>query len=191
MRSTHTTSPRIAPVEPPYHPDLAKTLAQWMPPGADVEPLKLFRTIAVHPGLFTRMRPLGSAILSKGIVPPREREIVLHRTCARAGAGYEWGVHAVAFAPAVGLTEAQIVATAHGDADDPAWSDERDRLLVRLADELYDTATLSDELYEQLAAEWSDAELLELVAITGFYRLISSIVNVARVEPEPWARPTG
>ena len=163
-------------------------LAKWMPPGAEVEPLKLFRTLAVHPGLFSRMRPLGSAILAKGILPPREREIVLHRTCARAGADYEWGVYAVAFAGAVGLSEEQIVATAAGGADDPAWSDERDRLLVRLADELYDTATLSDELYEQLAAQWSAPELLELVAITGFYRLISSVINVARVEPEPWAR---
>src|SRR4051812_876839 len=180
---------RIPPLEPPYEPELAEALAKWMPPGADVEPLKLFRTLAVHPGLFNRMRPLGSAILSKGILAPREREIVLHRTCARAGAGYEWGVHAVAFAPAVGLSEEQIVATARGDAADPAWTGERDRLLIRLADELYDTATLTDELYEQLAAEWSSAELLELVAITGFYRLISSVINGARVEPEPWARP--
>src|SRR5262245_37722936 len=121
MRSTQTTSPRIPPLEPPYEPDIAEILGKWMPPGAEVEPLKLFRTIAVHPGLFSRMRPLGSAILARGILPPREREIVLHRTCARAGAEYEWGVHAIAFAPAVGLTEEQIVATARGDADAPAW----------------------------------------------------------------------
>src|SRR3954469_2211587 len=158
MRST-TTSPRIAPVAPPYEPDIEDLLAKWMPPGGEVEPLKLFRTLAVHPGLASRMRPMGSAILSKGILPAREREIVLHRTCARAGAAYEWGVHAVAFAPAVGLSEEQIVATTHGDAGDPAWTGEGDRLLIRLADELYDTATLTDELYEQLAAEWSSAEL--------------------------------
>jgi alkylhydroperoxidase family enzyme len=187
MRST-TTSPRIAPVDPPYEPDIEDLLSKWMPPGAEVEPLKLFRTLAVHPGLASRMRPLGSAILSKGILPAREREIVLHRTCARAGAAYEWGVHAATFAPMVGLTEEQIVATAHGDADDPAWTDERDRLLVRLADELYDTATLSDELYAELERRWSPADLLELVAVTGFYRLISSIINVARVQPEDWGR---
>jgi len=181
--------PRIPPLEPPYEPELAETLAKWMPPGAEVEPLKLFRTLAVHPGLFSRMRPLGSAILSKGILPAREREIVLHRTCARAGAAYEWGVHAVAFAPAVGLTDEQIVATANGDADDPAWTGERDRLLIALADELYDTATLSGELYARVEAEWTPAELLELIAITGFYRLLSSVINVAGVEPETWARP--
>jgi hypothetical protein len=37
----------------------------------------------------SRMRPLGSGILNHGLVPPRDREIVLHRTCARAGAEYE------------------------------------------------------------------------------------------------------
>src|SRR5215213_906062 len=114
--------PRIPPLEPPYEPELAETLAKWMPPGAEVEPLKLFRTLALHPGLASRMRPLGSAILSKGILPAREREIVLHRTCARAGAAYEWGVHAATFAPMVGLTDQQIIATAHGDAGDVAWS---------------------------------------------------------------------
>src|SRR4051794_11732555 len=164
MRST----PRIPPVEPPYVPALAEALAKWMPPGAEVEPLKLFRTLAVHPGLFDRMRPLGSAILAKGVLRPREREIVLHRTCARAGAGYEWGVHAVAFAPAVGLSEEQIVATARGDATDPAWTGERDPLLIRLSDEPYYTATLTDQLYEQLSAERPSAEPLELRAITGF-----------------------
>ena len=94
-----------------------------MPPGAAIEPLALFRTLAVHPELMSRMRPFGSGILNHGQVPPRDREIVLHRTCARAGAEYEWGVHAVVFAEAVGLTADQIASTAIGNADDACWSE--------------------------------------------------------------------
>src|ERR1700683_2158814 len=106
MDSTQA-APRIAPLEPPYDPDMKQTLERWMPPGATVEPLALFRTLAVHPELMSRMRPLGSGILGHGRITPRDREIVIHRTCARAGAEYEWGVHAVAFAQAVGLTQQQ------------------------------------------------------------------------------------
>jgi len=42
--------PRIAALEPPYEPETASLLAKWMPPGSDVEPLHLFRTLAVAPG---------------------------------------------------------------------------------------------------------------------------------------------
>ena len=94
-------------------------LRQWMPPGSALEPLALFRTLAIHDDLSSRMRPLGAGILGHGRVEPRERELIILRTCARAGAEYEWGVHAVAFGRAVGLSEEQLAATATAAADDP------------------------------------------------------------------------
>jgi 4-carboxymuconolactone decarboxylase len=87
-----TTGPRIAPLEPPYEPAIETMLKSWMPPGSALEPLVLFRTLAVHDQLASRMRPLGAGILGHGRIQPREREIVILRTCARAGAEYEWGV---------------------------------------------------------------------------------------------------
>src|SRR5438094_7212882 len=106
------SAPRIEPVRPPYDEDIERQLEKWMPPGASVEPLALFRTLVVHPELASRMRPLGSALLAHGLLDPRDREIVVLRTCARAGAEYEWGVHAVAFASRVGVTDDEVSATA-------------------------------------------------------------------------------
>jgi alkylhydroperoxidase family enzyme len=180
------TGPRIAPIEPPYEPEIEASLMKWMPPGVEVEPLKLFRTLMIHPELASRMRPLGAALLGHPTVEPREREVVIHRATARAGAEYEWGVHAAAFGRPLGLTDDQIRASARGPADDPSWS-ERDRLLVRMVDELHDTATVSDELWPLLAAEWEPPQLLELVVCAGWYRLISQVINAARIELEPWA----
>ena len=117
-------------------------LRKWMPPGSPLEPLALFRTLAVHDELVSRMRPLGAGILGHGRVAPRERELIIHRTCARAGAEYEWGVHAVAFGAAVGLSDDELAATAGADGDDPVWSKD-DALLIRLADELHETGDLS------------------------------------------------
>jgi 4-carboxymuconolactone decarboxylase len=186
MATTTSTSPRIPPVEPPYEPEIEQMLAKWMPPGAEVEPLKLFRTLMVHPELASRMRPLASGLLGHPSIDPREREIVIHRATARAGAEYEWGVHAVAFGRPLGLTDEQVVATARGAADDPAWS-ERDRLLVRLVDELHDSATVSDDLWAALAREWEPPQLLELVVLAGWYRVIAQVINAAGIELEPWA----
>jgi alkylhydroperoxidase family enzyme len=187
MTDRNGDGPRIAPLEPPYAPELAEQLRKWMPPGSPAEPLALFRTLAVHDGLFGRMRPLGAGILAHGRVKSRDREIIIDRTCARAGAEYEWGVHAAAFGPAVGLTPEQIAATAHGAADDPAWPDASDRLLIRLADQLFDTARIDDELWGALEARYAPDQLLELVITAGWYRLIAYVINVARVPLEPWA----
>jgi hypothetical protein len=180
------TTPRIAPIEPPYEPDLDTMLKKWMPPGSDQEPLALFRTLAIHDEMFSRMRPLGAGILGHGRIDPREREIVIHRTCARAGAEYEWGVHAVVYGKSVGLTDEQIAATANAEADDPAWA-ESDRLLIRLADELYDTCTVSAPLWSQLTERYAHDQLLELLLIAGWYRLLSGVINAAGVERESWA----
>lgn len=180
------TNPRIAPVEPPYEPEIDAILKKWMPPGAETEPLRLFRTLAVHDELASRMRPIGAGILGHGRVEPRQREIVIHRTCARAGAEYEWGVHVLAFGKPLGLSDEQIAATVHGSAEDPAWS-ERDALLIRLADELHDTSTVTDALWADLAAHFGDDQLLELVITAGWYRLLSYVINAAGVEHEPWA----
>jgi alkylhydroperoxidase family enzyme len=132
------------------------------------------------------MRPLGAGILGHGRVAPRDREIVIARTCARAGAEYEWGVHVLAFAMPLGLTDAQIGATVNAAAGDPAWS-EAESLLIELCDELHDTATVSDELWARLAAGYAEDQLLELLVTAGWYRLLSYVINGARVQREPWA----
>jgi alkylhydroperoxidase family enzyme len=178
--------PRIAPLEPPYGPALEAMLKKWMPPGSAIEPLALFRTLAVHDELFSRMRPLGAGILGHGRVNPRDRELVIHRTCARTGAEYEWGVHAIAFGKPLGFTDEQIASTVHGTSGDPAFS-EHDGLLIQLADELHDTCRVSEALWTLLAKRFSADQLLELTITAGWYRLISYVINAAGVQHEPWA----
>jgi 4-carboxymuconolactone decarboxylase len=177
---------RIPPLEPPYTPEVDAALRKWMPPGADTEPLKLFRTLNIHEPLASRMRPLGAGILGHGLLEPRDREIVIHRTCARAGAEYEWGVHVVAFGKPLGLSDEQIAATVHGGAEDPAW-EAPDGDLIALADQLYDTATISDELWAKLAGRFSEQQIIELLVTAGWYRLISYVIRGAGVQNEPWA----
>jgi 4-carboxymuconolactone decarboxylase len=165
------TTPRIAPLEPPFAGELAAKIQRWMPPGSPVPPLALFRTLYVHPELADRMRPLGAGLLGHGLVAPRDREVVILRTCERAGAEYEWGVHLTAFGP-------QVRIATPGPNDD---------LLRALADELHDTARVTDATWAALAARYTPPQLLELIAIAGWYRLISYVCNAAAIPLEPWA----
>lgn len=172
-------APRIPPLEPPYSPDTAEELRKIMPGGLD--PLRLFRTLAHNPRVLRRFR--RGSLLDRGTISPAERELVIHRTCARCGSEYEWGVHAAIFAPRHGLDAKRLAATVYGEASDPVWTPE-EALLIRLADELHDTATVSDTLWEALEARWSPAQLLELVVLAGFYHTVSFVTNAARVELE-------
>ncbi|MEW6271291.1 MAG: carboxymuconolactone decarboxylase family protein [Thermodesulfobacteriota bacterium] len=180
-------APRIAPLEPPYTPEARAELERWMPPGSGVAPLALFRTLATDAALAQAMWPLGSFLLSRRCsLSRREREIVIDRVCARCGCEYEWGVHVAAFAGAADLDEAEVAATvAPGVAG--VW-EEREALLVRLVDELHDSGRVGDELWHALAAHYDARQLLELLALCGWYHLISFVANGARVALEPWAR---
>jgi 4-carboxymuconolactone decarboxylase len=178
--TTTTTDPRIQPLSPPYEPDVDAYINKLMPPDSGIEPLRIFRTLAVNFDLATRMRPLSAGLLAHGTIAPRERELVILRTTMLNGAEYEWGVHATIFKE---LSAEEIKATA-GRADQWTGSD---ALLVRLCDELHVTATVSDELWAQLCEHWSPQQLLELLILAGWYRTISYVINALQIEPESWA----
>lgn len=175
---------RIEPLAPPFDEDLRRWLAKWMPPGMDVEPLALFRLLAVHRELADRCRPMASGLLNKGLLPPHDREIVIARTTARAGAEYEWGVHATVFGPIVELDQALLDAL----VIEPAGSFEgRVRLLVTAADNLYDDATLNDRTGHDLSQVYDEAQILELLLLAGWYRTLSTVITSTHLPLEPWA----
>ena len=50
----------------------------------------------------------------------------------------------------------------------------------------YKTSQVSDVLWEELAAIWTSAQLIELLMLAGWYRAISYVCNAARVPLEDW-----
>jgi alkylhydroperoxidase family enzyme len=178
--------PRITPLEPPYDPEVEAMLARWMPRDSGVEPLVLLRTLGRHRDLASRSRPLAAGILARGLVEPRLRELMIHRTCALTGAEYEWGVHAVAFGAPLGFTEAQLAATVSGALDGHAWTG-AELAVLRLADELHATSTVSEALFAELERHLSPEQILELCLTAGWYHAIAYVINAARIPPEPWA----
>src|SRR5262249_49372211 len=155
------------------------------PPGAPTL-LALFRVLARHPKLMERMMGWAGFLLGRNaLLPLRDREVVIDRVCARCSAEYEWGVHVAAFARAAGFDHAQTAAIADANAD-LAPLTERDRLLVRLVDELHETADLRDASWDAASTVWTQPQLIELGLLAGWYRAISSLCNAARVPLETW-----
>lgn len=61
-----TSAPRIPPLKPPYEPEIETMLAIWMRPIPGREPVRIFRTFALHSELAPRTGALGSGILAHG-----------------------------------------------------------------------------------------------------------------------------
>lgn len=175
---------RLQPVEPPYSDEVERLLGKLMPPGTAYEPLLLFRVLALNTDLASRTHPMASGLLVKGLLPDRDREVLISRTTARAGAEYEWGVHAVFFGDAVGLDRATLDKLAGGPGPDLA---EDDLLLVTAVDELHDTATLSETTWRSLRSRYDDAQVIELILLVGWYRTLSTLINATELPLEPWA----
>jgi 4-carboxymuconolactone decarboxylase len=173
--------PAPAPRIPPLRDDAAEHPVTLGTDRNDGRPLNIFATLARHRELFSSFSKLGTVLLFKGVLPARERELVILRVGWRSGSEYEYGQHTVIGRDA-GLTETEIDRLVTDDLD--AWSDD-DRTLIRLADELCATDDVSDHVWEALAARWDEQALLELLMLAGFYRLVSGFLNGARVALEP------
>src|SRR5438045_1692232 len=116
---------RIAPLHPPYAPEINEQFDRIM---RGAPPLTLFRVIAGDARAWEKFR--AGSLLGRGPLSLREREIVIDRTCALTGCEYEWGVHVATFAAAAHLTNDQVRATVLGKADAPCWYKAEQALIV-------------------------------------------------------------
>src|SRR3954454_23957607 len=110
-------TPRIAPLTPPYPPEIQAQFDRIM---RGAPPLLLFRVMAGHSRAWAKFR--AGSLLDPGPLSLRQREIVIDRTSALTACEYEWGVHVAIFAKAAGLGDAEIRATVQQGADAPCWS---------------------------------------------------------------------
>ena len=147
MNNKDDVTPRIAPLCPPYTPEMQQLFDKVMPAGQD--PLILFRTIGQNPRVLSRV--MAGGLLDRGTLTLRQRELMILRTCANCGCDYEWGVHVSIFASAAGLDRADISATLNS-----GQLSGEDGAILHLADQLHDHAQIDDAVWAELKCWFSD-----------------------------------
>lgn len=177
LQRPRPSSPRISPVTDPS-PEVIETYAKGIA-APDGSPINIFATLAHHPKVLKRFTNYAGYFLNKGLLPPREREIVILRVGWNCRSVYEFGQHTV-IGRRVGLTDIEIAATA-GDPDNHPWSS-RDRALIDMCDDLCADDCVSDATWSRLTQDWNEAELVELVMVAGTYRLVSGFLNTMGVQ---------
>jgi alkylhydroperoxidase family enzyme len=175
-RRPRPTEPRIEPITE-FDGELADIMATALT--HDGTPLNIFGTLGRHPKLLKRFNLLGGFLLNKGVVPARERELVILRVGANAQAEYEFGQHTL-IGLDCGLTDDEIAALTR-EPTSHDWSAD-DLALIALADDLHADDCVTDATWSALANRWDDDQLVELLVVAGFYRLVSGFLNSTGVQ---------
>ena len=182
---THIPRPATARVPPvDSGPDAGSELTEALSKTLlrDGQVLNIMGTLAHNPTLLKRFNALGGAFLVHGQLPAREREIVILRVGWSCRSVYEFGQHTL-IGRVAGLSDGEIAALATTRPGGPSWSAD-DGALIALADEICADDCATDATVAALRRRWNDAELVELVALAGFYRMVSGFLNTLGVEPE-------
>ena len=145
-------------------------------------PTNVFSTLAHHPLLLRRVLAMGDTFIGSGTLPARERELAILRVAAATRSAYEWGQHVLIGREAGLDAEIEWVARPLDDPD-AGWTGE-ERATLAFVDEVLEDVDVSDETWEAVARTHSTSEMLELVALVGFYRLLAGILRTARVKTE-------
>ena len=139
----------------------------------------IFSTLARHEALFRAWLPFAGFLLGGGVLPARERELLILRTGCNCGSPYEWGQH-VRISERLDIDRETIMRVAQGPGA-AGWS-EADATLLRAADELHGDDMIGDATYAALAARYDAQQLLDVVFTVGQYHLVSMALNTLRVQ---------
>ena len=145
-------------------------------------PVNIFLTLGRHRGLFRRWLVFAGGLMPGGKLPRSETELLILRTAHNAGSDYEWGHHE-RIGQAAGLSAQEIQRVREGPEAE-GWS-ERQRLLLRAADELHADGRIGDGTWAGLAGTYDDRLLIEICMLVGHYEMIAMTLNSLGVQPEP------
>lgn len=184
------TEPRIAPGSVHEIGRVNAVIVRVLALGTGGVPANIFTTLARHRGLFRRWLSFASGLMPGGKLPRDDGELLILRTARNCGCDYEWRHHE-RIGQAAGLSGEQIASLREPTPDPALWPAERQRLLIRAADQLHATQSIDDGLWEALQAQHDERELIEVCMLVGHYAMLAMTLNALCVQPDPVAAAGG
>ena len=142
--------------------------------------LNIFKMWAHSANTIDLVMRLGAAQFAKLELSRSIRELVTLFGGHANSCEYEWFQH-VALAEAAGVTHTQIARLEHGNFDSFAFNPEEIAALKLAAAVLADPK-VPDEVFDSARKYFSDRELVELVALVGYYWMLGRIATVFEVD---------
>ena len=168
-------------------PERAHAAAEAVGIPAVMADLSVFRVLLHNPGVAKALQDLLSALLWRGQLDARLRELVIMRLGWATGSVYEWTQH-WRVATGIGIDEADL--TAVRDWRNESRFGDLERAVLAATDETLAHGWISDATWAECQRHLtSPAELVELVVAIGNWRLFSSLLQSLDVPLEDGVSP--
>jgi alkylhydroperoxidase family enzyme len=117
---------------------------------------------------------------------PRLRELLILHTAWHTQSKYEWMPHQE-IARAAGVTDEQLASIQQGQIQSFVF-DEQEKNLLQFLSRIAASQSLPRDHFEEARKHFSDRELVEIVAVQGFYYTVATLASVFELEIDS---PTG
>ena len=169
-----TAAPRIPLLEPAEMDPAQRALYDAVvsgPRGAMIGPLRA----AIHsPELAQAWSALGEFLRFRTCLPKRLNELAITVTGRRWTSQVEWWVHANA---CVAAGVPQTAVDAIGALRPPVFAEEADLEVYEFARQLQHTGQVPEAAYAAVTVRWGTRGAVELVAVIGYYTMVSMTLN--------------
>jgi len=179
QNSSQLETPRIPPLEEAQWTDDIRALFTSF--GGGGRATNDFKTFARHPDLLKGVMPLATYVSRESTLAPRHRELLILRTAWLCRSEYVWARRA-AVAQENGISADEIRRVAEGP-DARGW-DPVEAMLLRLADELYVNAFITDITWNALAARYDRDQMMDAQITVAKYTMLAAAMNTFGVQPD-------
>ena len=138
------------------------------------------------PEMAERLAKLLYYIRFETSLPPRLNELAIMITARHWSSQYEWWSHH-RFAKKAGLSEGVMADLAQGKR--PAAMQPDEAIVYDFCTELHRTHFVSDATFKKAKEMLGEQQVVDLMAVSGAYTLVSMLLNTAEVMPNDGSRP--
>jgi 4-carboxymuconolactone decarboxylase len=132
------------------------------------------------PELADRLQKVGEYVRFNTSLDKRVNEMAILMTAQAWGSQYEWYAHAP-LAIKAGLDPAIVAALGAGRKPDNMKDDEA--IVWEFTTQLRRDHGVDDAIYAKALEKFGEQGIMDLIAVNGYYDVVSMTLNVARVAP--------
>ena len=132
------------------------------------------------PELADRLQKVGEYIRFNTSLDKRVNEMAIIMTAQAWGSQYEWSAHAP-LALKAGLDPAIVEAIGAGKKPEKMKDDEA--IVWDFTTQLRRDHSVDDAIYAKALEKFGEQGVMDLIAVNGYYDVVSMTLNVARVAP--------
>jgi 4-carboxymuconolactone decarboxylase len=139
-----------------------------------------FNTWLRSPEVADRLQKVGEYVRFNTSLDKRLNEMAICMTAHYWGSQYEWYAHAP-LALKAGLDPAVLKALGEGRKPDAMKEDEA--IVWEFTTQLRRDRSVDDAVYARALEKFGERGIVDLIAVNGYYDVVSMTLNVARVAP--------